>query len=214
MCSDHASQNMAAMRNVGVLNYGCLFHKLLLIVQNAVALYQSLVDWVILSASHFHSSYDVLCEVIEDTGSSPKRFWKTRWLSIAKLIFYLLRLSLFAVLTKGGYLVLNEDEINTLEEMNNLILIFDLVVEGLLTLHFIPLAFNIPTYKILHERISALDVTIVGNIKASMLNHLTIGNWDKRLIVATALDPRFHKNAFAEYPLNVVKEYLVLLSSF
>ena len=82
--------------------------------------------------------------------------------------------------------------------MNNLLLIFDSVVEGLLTLHFIPLAFYIPTYKILHEKISALDVAIVGSMKASMLNYLNIGNWDKRLIVATALDPRFHKNAFAE----------------
>ena len=177
---------------------------------------EALIKWVIESASLFHSLYDILLDAIENAGLSLRRFANTRWLFIAKLIKYLLdnRLSLFAVLTKYEYEIISEEKTAVLEEMNLLLMAYDDVVEELLTVSFIPLSFYIPVFTVLKSKISKCVVPHTSAMKADLLKNLTVDSWESNLIVATALNPRFHKGIFADYPMDKVKSYLESIRTF
>ena len=115
---------------------------------------------------------------------------------------------MFAILTKNDYQIINKEEIDILEEINVLLMPFDDVVEGLLTLSFISLSFYIPVFTVLKNKVSSSVVQHTIAMKQELLKHLTIDEWDLNLVVSTALDPRFHKRIFTEYPMEKVKQYL------
>ena len=68
-CTDHASEDMSATRLLGTSKYGCLFHKLHLVVGSIAHYHNDVVKWVVEAMSFMHSSYEGLAYIVNEKDS-------------------------------------------------------------------------------------------------------------------------------------------------
>ena len=204
-CSDHASENMSATRLLGTTNFGCLFHKLHLVVGGITEFHNDLIKWLIELMSYMHSSYDRLCFIINETGESPVRFGNTRWCSLYQVIMYFLAniCEICSFCVKETLLFINDEEIKTLEELALLLEVVNDVISDLLHMDFISVAFYMPTMELIKTNVELIEVKHTAGFKAKMIKDLTVVDYHNDLKIATALDIRF-KDTVHQYPTDII----------
>ena len=170
---DHAQENISAMQSLGenVLGFGCLFHKLQLLIEHCAQKHKVVISWVMQYTAQFHGSYDCLIEIISSTDAAPSKFGESRWCSIVEVIRYFLRYihEVNAFLHGRGTALLNSDDVSELKEILSLLEPIETIVNLLLQIGYIPIAYYYPILVTLKDHLETIPIIKIIETKASLI---------------------------------------------
>ena len=207
---DHAQENMSLLQQLGeqTLGFGCLFHKLQLLISHVVAKHKEIIQYVLKFTAHLRGSYYNLVEILAAVDKSPIKMSDTRWCCIVAVLRYYIdhMYEINAMLIRDKITLINADEVFIVKELILLLEPIETIVDSLLEMAYVPIAFYFPILTTIVAELKEIVVTKTIETKKALLKELDI-NWNKTLKLAAALDPRFQClfQGVNDFPINLVK---------